>query len=414
MKNIIRIAIRNLFRYKRRTFLTSSLIALGVIFVIAFAGLGGSFKESMIGILTESVLADIQIHKKGYVVSIDNLPLNIYLDETNLNELNKIIDPHDQIEAYSPRIKFGAMISNYAQTSNIRLTAVYPEREAETCPALTDRVAGVSKDRPFLQVGEIIVPDILVNGLSLKIGDEVVIVATNKDGSVNGTALRIAGIAKGVLGPQGKDGYIHIEDAKTLLRIEGEEVSEIALRVKDFGKLKAVSQQLQSALMPLKDQSGRPLFEIHTWEQLSPFSSIAKIVDLLIMMVRIILISIVLISIMNIMMMSVYERISEIGTIAAIGTEPLKILALFLTEGFALGVMSTLAGILIGVGLLYFLNVVPISFVFGMMHLTLTPQIPWGEILVSSGIVVLMSLFASWQPAHKASRLEPVDALGHV
>ena len=39
MKNLIKIAVRNLLRYKRRTLLTSSLIAFGVVPVIVFAGL---------------------------------------------------------------------------------------------------------------------------------------------------------------------------------------------------------------------------------------------------------------------------------------------------------------------------------------------------------------------------------------
>lgn len=49
------------------------------------------------------------------------------------------------------------------------------------------------------------------------------------------------------------------------------------------------------------------------------------------------LVGIVLISVMNVMMMAVYERIREIGTIAAIGTPPRRILGLFLAEGLASG-----------------------------------------------------------------------------
>jgi putative ABC transport system permease protein len=133
------------------------------------------------------------------------------------------------------------------------------------------------------------------------------------------------------------------------------------------------------------------------------------------MMVRIILISIVLISVMNIMMMSVFERTSEIGTIAAIGTSPRKILSLFLTEGFFLGFMSTLAGVIIGIVLLLFMKWQTVQFAFGPMdNLVLVPDIPFGEGFGTSVIVVFVSLFASWQPAWKASKLEPVDALGHV
>jgi putative ABC transport system permease protein len=57
---------------------------------------------------------------------------------------------------------------------------------------------------------------------------------------------------------------------------------------------------------------------------LSPFSNIAKIVDLMTIFVKVMLIAIVLISILNVMIMAVYERVREIGTIAAIGTLPAK------------------------------------------------------------------------------------------
>jgi putative ABC transport system permease protein len=126
------------------------------------------------------------------------------------------------------------------------------------------------------------------------------------------------------------------------------------------------------------------------------------------------LISIVLVSILNIMTMSVYERISEIGTIAAIGTRPSRILSLFLAEGFAMGLLSTVAGVVIGLGLLWLMNLSPINFTFGMMEVSLAPSIPPREVVFVAIIVMLVSIFASLQPAHKAAKMEPVEALGHV
>ena len=80
----------------------------------------------------------------------------------------------------------------------------------------------------------------------------------------------------------------------------------------------------------LKIKKGKPAFEIHTWEKLSPFSNIARMIDLMTISMKFIMIAIVLISILNVMMMSVYERVREIGTMSAIGTAPGKIMALFL------------------------------------------------------------------------------------
>ena len=68
MKNIFKIAFRNLLRYKRRTLMTSLLIILGVVLVIVFSGVSVSFKSMMIGSITDSMLGHLQIHKKDMSV----------------------------------------------------------------------------------------------------------------------------------------------------------------------------------------------------------------------------------------------------------------------------------------------------------------------------------------------------------
>jgi len=210
-----------------------------------------------------------------------------------------------------------------------------------------------------------------------------------------------------VLGPSGKDGYIHIDDAAELLRMEKPAVVEIAVHLKSFEQLNKVYSQFR------KDFSPASLFEVHTWEQLSPFASVARIVDILIIVVKFILISIVLVSILNIMTMSVYERIGEIGTLAAIGTPPGRILSLFIIEGFSMGLLSTIAGIILSLSALLLMNMIEIDFTFGQMDLTLNPGIPISEIILTTIIVMIISILASFQPAYKASKMEPVDALAH-
>jgi putative ABC transport system permease protein len=49
-----------------------------------------------------------------------------------------------------------------------------------------------------------------------------------------------------------------------------------------------------------------------------------------------------------------------------------------------------------------------------MDNLLLTPSVDFSELLWLAVVVLLVSIFASLQPAYKASKMEPVDALGHV
>ena len=409
MIHLLKIALRNLLRYRRRTLLTSSLITFGVVLVIVFGGLAISFRSQMIGTITNSSMGDLQIHATGYVESIDNTPLHLFLTDSQYARVEGVLEGTEGVAAFSPRIKFGAMISNYAQTSNIRLTAIRPDREMKTVTDLSKRVARSDGALEILKPGEVIVPVNLMKGLGLHVGDEIVLIATNKEGSVNGIPVRVGGVIESVVGPTGKDGYMHIDDAVSLLRMSQPEINEVAVKLKSFDELKQTASVLRRSIAAEEVPA-----EVHTWEQLSPFSSIARIVDLLVLVVKFILISIVLVSILNIMTMSVFERVAEIGTIAAMGTPPGRIRLMFLLEGLAMGASSTIAGTVVGVGIIWALRAVSIEFTFGMMDVSLVPSVPVSEVLVTSVIVTLVSLLASLQPASRAAAMEPVDALGHV
>jgi putative ABC transport system permease protein len=412
MTNLFNISGRNLFRYKRRTFLTLTLIAIGVLFVAGFMAVTGSFKGMMIGQITDSFVGHMQIHRKGYLANIDTLPLTMNLKPGAVRKAEAALKEIPEIEAYSPRIKFGGMFSNFTETTNIRLNGIDPEMEAKTVPLLLSRVLHGEK---VLKKGEIYVPELLAKGMKVNVGDTVVVIATNRDGSVNGKQLKVGGIIESATGPGGRDGYIHIEDALEILRMEDREISEIAVRVKDFGRLHQVFGALEARLSGELNRQGKPVFDVHTWERLSPFYNIARMIDMMTLFVKIMLVAIVLISIMNVMIMAVYERVREIGTIAAIGTLPGRILSMFLIEGLLLGVIGAAIGSVISLAMIYTINILELTYDFGrqkdiVLSASLNPQ----ELLAISGIVIVVAVIASLQPALKASRMDPIQALGYV
>jgi putative ABC transport system permease protein len=425
MLNVLKIAVRNLARFGRRTVLTSTLITLGIVSVLIFVAVAGSFKAMMIGQFTDAVLGHLEVHRRGYVASIDNLPLNLNMQPAMVEKVEQALDKSGAVEAYSERIKLGAMFSNFTETTSIRVNGIDPAKEIATTPLLPGRMIDGSKEGELLKPGEILIPTLLARGMKVKTGDTIVLVATNRDGSVNGKTFVVRGILESVSGPSGRDGYIRIEDARNLLRMTQPEISEIAVRLKNPARLDRVYAQLSAELAGVAGSGGKPGgmagkgggggLEVHTWAALSPFSNIANMIDLLTVFIKIMLVSIVLISILNVMMMAVYERIREIGTIAAIGTPPRRILSLFLTEGLLLGLGGTVLGTAISLVAIYALNVWKLTFNFGQQQgLVLSPAIGAKDVAIIAGMVVLMALLASLQPAWKASRMDPVRALGHV
>ena len=414
MISTINLAARNLTRYRRRTLLTSLLITLGVTALLIFLAAAGSFKQTMIGSITDSMLGHLQVHRKGYTASIDNLPLNLSLQPKAVSRIEEMLKAEPEILAYSKRVKLGAMFSNFTENTSIRLNGVDPAAEDATVPGLRQRINDGDKTGALVSPGKVLIPQLLARGMKVKVGDQVVLVVTNSSGSVNGKPFTVGGILDGVTGPGGRDGYIHIDDARELLRMEQPEVMEIAVRLKSLAKLGEVQQRLSKALDEIRNKEDKSATELHLWSDLSPFASIVRMIDLMTLFIRIMLIAIVLVSVMNVMLMAVYERIREIGTLAAIGTQPGKLMAIFLIEGLLLGLAGALAGIALSYGIIALLNAYPVVFSFGREQITLYPGLDFIEVPGVILLAVLVSGLASLQPAWRAARMDPIQALRHV
>ena len=355
----------------------------------------------MIAQITDSVMGELQIHKKGYVSSLDTLPLDKNLGPKVVKKIEEKLNSMPEVYSYSKRLKFGAMISNYNDSTNIRLNGINPKMEAKTLPLLKERLKGHLPNE-----GEIVIPELIAKGLKLKIGDVVVLVATNKNGSMNAKTLKVSGIVGIISGPGGRDGYINLKDARKLLRIKKPEINEIVIKLKNPDLLNKAYKELLQFTKTIQ----KPKLEVHTWMKLSPFANIVKMLNLMTFSIEIILISIVLVSILNVMIMSVYERIKQIGTMKAMGTPKSFIVSMFVNEGLLLGVFGFIVGVVVSILFVYLIG--DIHYNFGRQsNLLLVPTIDFKAILSVGFMVVVISIIASLYPAFKAASLKPIEAL---
>jgi putative ABC transport system permease protein len=103
----------------------------------------------------------------------------------------------------------------------------------------------------------------------------------------------------------------------------------------------------------------------------------------------------------NIMFISVNERKKEIGLRKAIGANTSDIMNQFLFEAAAVTLLGGLAGILLGAGgakILSILMKMPVS-------------VSWASILIGVLSSTIIGIIAGIQPARKAARLQPVETL---
>jgi putative ABC transport system permease protein len=108
------------------------------------------------------------------------------------------------------------------------------------------------------------------------------------------------------------------------------------------------------------------------------------------------------IGLMNIMLVSVTERTREIGLRKALGATPNKIRQQFLIEALVICQMGGIGGILMGIGIgnLIAKYIGSNSFI-----------IPWVWVLFGVVTSMIVGLMSGYIPAHKASKLDPIDSL---
>jgi len=107
------------------------------------------------------------------------------------------------------------------------------------------------------------------------------------------------------------------------------------------------------------------------------------------------------IGIMNIMLVSVTERTREIGLRMAVGAKPHHVLGQFVVEAVLLSLIGGAFGVALGVGAAKYL-----AMQFGW-KLLVQPQI----VAIALGFSGLVGVGFGLYPAHKASRLDPIQAL---
>lgn len=108
------------------------------------------------------------------------------------------------------------------------------------------------------------------------------------------------------------------------------------------------------------------------------------------------------IALMNIMLVSVTERTREVGVRKAVGATPLRIRQQFIIEAIVVcllgGIAGIILGILVGNLLAHLMNVD--AFVS-----------PWMEMLIGLIVCIVVGLLSGYYPAHKASKLDPIESL---
>lgn len=421
MKMFLKLAIRNVFRYKRRTFITFMAISFGLGLMLFGMSLYNGINRQALDNIINAETAHLKILAAGYFEKKDEFPLDLTID--NPQRIKVLLKDTEGLQGMEARVLFGASLIN--GLDELPCLGVAFELEADQGAFnLKESIIEGS----YLEVSDqssALIGLGLAKDMQLKVGDTCVIrmFFSIEDFVWNALDLEIKGIVD-TGNPQVDSStiFIPLSLAQESLSLDSR-VTEISIRLKSEDRLMEIKESVQSKLRAISSH-----YDVYTYEELaSDFIEFSRTRARLQAIIPLIMLLIATLGIVNTMLMAVLERIKEIGMLAAMGMKKLEVMWLFIFEGAIIGFFGSLAACLIG-GLGgwwlevkgYRLSALGLGERYAELAEAAYPvkDVFYGDITFGLLVFTLIfgtavSILASLYPAYKAVRLDPIKALRH-
>lgn len=411
---MFKLAIRNVFRNRRRSLITFSAVMIGIASFIIMEGFTESIQNQSILMLKKVETAHLKVFLKGYWDERNKEPLKYRISD--YSNVLKHIRNLKGVRAVTGRINF-----------QVRM---YKGRNEMPCIGTAIDIDGGDKNVFILQ-DSLVKGKFLTEGENVLLGVDIAKLFDAEPGSWvtiefkdrNGVYDAIQAQVSGIINTGNPEidqnvVFVPLNLAQERLAMKNE-VTEIAVLLNSERKLDRFKKDLASELSKLPGVHQK--FEILSWkEQAADFLAFMKADSQGSYIIVYILVVIIIAGIMNTMLMAVFERVREIGTLMALGMTKSQIKRMFLLEGAVIGGIGSIAGMILGLIFMipFSKNGINIAALYGsdvnMIYLVknyIYGSIRFTPFLIAFLIGIGVALLASYLPARSAAKLKPVQAL---
>jgi len=330
-----------------------------------------------------------------------------------LSELRR----HPEVVGAAPFIAAQGLLARGEDMKGVLLRGIDPAQE----PAVTSLAGELAQTvLPQLQPGAfgIVLGGALAQGLGLRVGDAVTLVAPSGQVTPAGVVPRLKQMNVVGIFDSGHYEYdstlafVHIDDVARIFRLEGP--TGIRLKLKDLHRAREVTHELAAMV------SGDLLLRDWTRQNRTWFAAV-QLEKRMMFIILTLIVAVAAFNLVSTLVMTVTDKRADIAILRTLGASPRSIMAVFVVQGAFVGVIGTLAGLLLGLGIAFNIDtLVPaLESLLGAKFLPqdvyLISRMPsdpqQGDILPIALISLALAFVATLYPSWRASRVNPAEAL---
>ena len=358
--------LRNLWRRRTRTALTTLGVGVGIAAIVALGGITQGMIEILTGMMTgsqaELMAIEADVSDMGYS-SIDQ-------------RVGARIAALPDVEAVS------GVVITVASTGEMPLLIIFGYHPRE----FAIRHFRIVEGQPLTARRQVIIGRQAAETLGLDVGDTLRLLEST---------FRVAGIYETGVGLEDSGVVIGLREAQALAG-KPHQVMWYLVKLRDPERVESVQDYLDAHF---------PEIDISLTSEIVEIMPDMRTMEEMIEQISFLAMFIGAVGMLNTMLMSVLERTREIGVLRALGWRRRQVVGMILQEALALGAVGGVCGITLGLGLTWGITQIP--GIGGMLKASYSPELFAQALAVALVTGALGGLYPAW----RATRMRPVEAL---
>ena len=333
----LKFAFSNLFRNKRRTFVTLIVVATGTASIICSSGFA-LYTYSSLRNYASNDSGHLILAHKDYFDQEEDTPLELGLTSDRYDKIREQFKDDSRVKIVLPKVSFSGLVSNGDKTIIFIADGIDPREQVTKRGTLSLLEGGWLRRVPKPEDPlEVILAVDLAKKLKTGVGEGITLLSTTSDGVLNALDVQVRGIVStGVPEYDERMLWVHISTAQDLLA--SNKVSSVAIFLHETNMTDVIKPEVVKSF---------PDNAIHTWlDEAFFYVKVRNLYDRIFGTLGLILVLIIFLAVFNTLSMTVVERTREIGTLSAIGTYKFEILRIFMLEASLIGIFSSVIGVI--------------------------------------------------------------------